>query len=157
MGSCHRRDAMTTRRAHVVIAQELVAEIDRIVGKRQRSEFLAEAAERELRRQRQLEALPAAAGARAPVYGGMMERDRPVTDVLLESLYYVPSDPQVARAAGLLRGEWRRKGVTLTLMDACLAALAMRRGLVLLSDNARHFPMKGLVVWTPHDAASKLP
>lgn len=45
----------------------------------------------------------------------------------------------------------------LTLMDACLAALAMRRGLVLLSDNARQFPMKGLVVWTPHDAASKLP
>ena len=54
---------MTTRRAHVVIAQELVAEIDRIVGKRQRSEFLAEAAERELLRQRQLEALRAAAGA----------------------------------------------------------------------------------------------
>ncbi|MBI5628694.1 MAG: PIN domain-containing protein [Candidatus Rokubacteria bacterium] len=93
----------------------------------------------------------------AEVYAGMMERERPVTDALLESLYYVPSDPHVARAAGLLRGEWRRKGVTLTLMDACLAALAMRRGLVLLSDNARHFPMKGLVVWTPHDAASKLP
>ena len=35
----------------------------------------------------------------AEVYAGVMERERPVTDALLESLYYVPSDPQVARAA----------------------------------------------------------
>lgn len=54
---------MVTRRTHVVLAHDLVVEIDRIVGKRHRSEFLAEAAARELLRQRQLHALEDAAGA----------------------------------------------------------------------------------------------
>ncbi len=54
---------MTAQRAHVVLAQELITEIDRLVGKRHRSEFLVEAASRELHRQRQLRALDRAAGA----------------------------------------------------------------------------------------------
>ena len=57
---------MTARRTHVVLAHDLVSEIDRLVGKRQRSEFLAEAASRELLRQKQLRALHHARGAWAP-------------------------------------------------------------------------------------------
>jgi len=87
----------------------------------------------------------------AEVYAGMREHERRATETLLDSLYYIPSDSPVARSAGLLRGQWRARGVTLTLMDAFLAALALRHGLVLLTDNARHFPMKGLVVRGPRD------
>ena len=54
---------MNTKRTHVVLAEQLVKEIDRLVGARQRSNFLAEAAEKELMRRRQIEALKAAAGA----------------------------------------------------------------------------------------------
>jgi len=54
---------MDTKRAHVVIPQQLVRDIDALVGKRRRSSFLAEAAEKELLRRRQIEALEAAAGA----------------------------------------------------------------------------------------------
>ena len=54
---------MTARRMHVVLAEDLVSEIDRLVGKGQRSEFLAEAASRELLRQKQLRALQRATGA----------------------------------------------------------------------------------------------
>jgi predicted nucleic acid-binding protein len=71
------------------------------------------------------------------------------TDALLDSLYYVPSEPEVARTAGLLRRDWRRKGVGLTRADAFLAALALRYGLVFLTDNVKHLPMRDLVVWTP--------
>ena len=53
----------TTRRTHIIIAQELVAEIDNLVGKRGRSSFLSGAAEKELVRLRQIKALEAAAGA----------------------------------------------------------------------------------------------
>lgn len=49
----------TNRRTHVVLSDELVQEIDRVVGARQRSSFLAQAAERELTRLRQLQALDA--------------------------------------------------------------------------------------------------
>ena len=52
-----------TKRTHVVIPEELVRAIDEMVGGRQRSAFLKQAAERELLRLRQLKALDAAAGA----------------------------------------------------------------------------------------------
>ena len=54
---------MNTKRTHIVIPAQLVARIDTIVGKRGRSKFLAQAAEKELMRLRQLKALEAAAGS----------------------------------------------------------------------------------------------
>ena len=50
-------------RTHVVIPKDLVAEIDVLVGKRGRSMFITNAAEKELLRLRQSTALKAAAGA----------------------------------------------------------------------------------------------
>jgi hypothetical protein len=46
---------MATKRAHVVLSEELVTQIDRIVGPRGRSSFLAELARREIKRRHLLE------------------------------------------------------------------------------------------------------
>ena len=54
---------MNTKRTHIVIPEHLVAQIDLIVGKRGRSSFLTQAAEKELMRLRQLKAVEAAAGS----------------------------------------------------------------------------------------------
>jgi len=54
---------MNTKRTHVVLSEQLVKDIDTVVGSRQRSGFLTQAAERELMRLRQVAALKAAAGA----------------------------------------------------------------------------------------------
>lgn len=54
---------MSTRPTYNVIPEPLVSEIDRLVGKRSRSEFLTQAAEKELRRLQQIRALEGAAGA----------------------------------------------------------------------------------------------
>jgi Arc/MetJ-type ribon-helix-helix transcriptional regulator len=51
------------RRTHVVLSDQLLKDIDTLVGSRQRSSFITQAAERELMRLRQVEALKAAAGA----------------------------------------------------------------------------------------------
>ena len=48
---------------HVVIPQELVSQIDSLVGQRGRSRFLVDAASRELKRLRQIKALKRAAGS----------------------------------------------------------------------------------------------
>ena len=48
------------RRTHIVISEQLVAQIDTLVGKRGRSNFLTQAAEKELMRLRQIQALQAA-------------------------------------------------------------------------------------------------
>lgn len=54
---------MNIKRTHIVISQQLVAEIDTIVGKRGRSAFLTQAAEKELMRLRQIKALESTAGS----------------------------------------------------------------------------------------------
>jgi len=51
------------RRTHVVLSDQLVKDIDTLVGTRQRSSFITQAAEKELMRIRQIAALKAAAGA----------------------------------------------------------------------------------------------
>ena len=51
-----------TKRTHIVIPEQLATQIDRLVGKRGRSRFLAQAAEKELMRLRQIKALKAAIG-----------------------------------------------------------------------------------------------
>jgi Arc/MetJ-type ribon-helix-helix transcriptional regulator len=51
------------RRTHIVISEQLAAQIDTLVGKRGRSNFLTQAAEKELMRLRQIKALQGAAGA----------------------------------------------------------------------------------------------
>jgi hypothetical protein len=50
------------RRTHIVISEQLVTQIDTLVGKRGRSNFLTLAAEKELMRLRQIKTLEAAAG-----------------------------------------------------------------------------------------------
>jgi len=53
---------MNTKRTHVVISEQLLKDIDILVGARQRSTFLTTAAEKELMRHRQIMALKGALG-----------------------------------------------------------------------------------------------
>jgi len=52
-----------SRRTHVILPVDVVADIDKLVGKRGRSAFLAEVARDEIQRRQQREALRAADGA----------------------------------------------------------------------------------------------
>ena len=52
-----------TMRTHVVIPRRLVEEVDRLVGQRKRSDFVAAALEEKLMRERQAVALREAAGS----------------------------------------------------------------------------------------------
>lgn len=59
--------ADSTVRAHVLIPRETIEAIDRVVGRRGRSRFLADAAEEKLRRIRLIEAADRVAGSLANV------------------------------------------------------------------------------------------
>ena len=61
---------MSNKRTHVVIPEQLVREIDSVVGHRQRSSFITQAAQKELLRMRQHEALLSTAG-------GWKDKDHP--------------------------------------------------------------------------------
>src|SRR5260370_31990773 len=62
---CHTGSVSKTlnRRAHVILPVDVVAEIDKLVGKRGRSAFLTELAQREIKIRRQREVLRETAGA----------------------------------------------------------------------------------------------
>lgn len=53
---------MSTKRTHVVLPQQLMKDIDTLVGSRQRSSFITKAVEEQLLRLRQHEALLSTAG-----------------------------------------------------------------------------------------------
>jgi metal-responsive CopG/Arc/MetJ family transcriptional regulator len=53
-------------RAHVVLPEDLVAEVDRIAGKRKRSEFIEEAVRERVRREKLRDVLKRAAGSMNP-------------------------------------------------------------------------------------------
>ncbi|HXM43487.1 MAG TPA: PIN domain-containing protein [Bryobacteraceae bacterium] len=81
------------------------------------------------------------------VYTGMRPHDEAATAEFLGSLGYHEVTLMTARSAGRLRYDWARKGQTLSLADATIAAVALAHGLMLMADNIRHFPMQELQLY----------
>jgi predicted nucleic acid-binding protein len=80
------------------------------------------------------------------VYAGMRAHEEIRTAGLLSSMQYYPVTLPVARLAGLLKGEYARKGVTLATTDVAIAAVAIHYQLTLITRNLRHYPMRELQI-----------
>jgi tRNA(fMet)-specific endonuclease VapC len=81
------------------------------------------------------------------VYTGMRPAEEAATAEFLGSLGYYDVTRPIARSAGQLRYDWARKGQTLSLADSTIAAVALAHGLMLMTDNNRHFPMQELQLY----------
>jgi len=81
------------------------------------------------------------------VYTGMRPAEEAATAEFLGSLGYYEVTRPIARSAGRLRYDWARKGQTLSLADSTIAAVALAHGLMLMTDNNRHFPMQELQLY----------
>ena len=80
----------------------------------------------------------------AEVYAGMRPKEERATQQFLDSLQYHLISEQAARLAGGYKREYGRKGITLNLADALIAAVAVDQHLILLTDNTKDFPMSDL-------------
>jgi predicted nucleic acid-binding protein len=78
------------------------------------------------------------------VHMGMRPNEAERTETLLDSLEFYPITPEIAKYAGALYREHRRKGQTLSLPDLTIAAVAIVNKLQLATDNPKDFPMAGL-------------
>jgi metal-responsive CopG/Arc/MetJ family transcriptional regulator len=65
----HDETSQESRRAHIVVPEHLLDEVDRMVGKRGRSSFFVEAAREKLRREKLLESAKSVAGSLKDVNG----------------------------------------------------------------------------------------
>lgn len=78
------------------------------------------------------------------VYAGLRPGEEIRTKEFLDSLEFFPVTAEIAARAGLLRRDWRQRGLTLSYTDVTIAAVALTNGLPLLTDNRKHFPIPEL-------------
>lgn len=76
--------------------------------------------------------------------GCALTKEEVATEEFLRSHEYYHLTWPVARLAGLLKRDHGRKGTTITVADATIAAVALVFELTLMTDNAKDFPMKEL-------------
>ena len=77
----------------------------------------------------------------AEIYAGMRPAEESRTEALLGGLQVHELNGTSARLAGRFNNTWARKGHTLSLADAMVAAIAIEHGCALLTDNRKDFPM----------------
>jgi predicted nucleic acid-binding protein len=94
---------------------------------------------------------------RFEVVRGMRERERESTFNLLNSFEALDVTSEIADQAGELIRSWRKRGVTLGDADAIIAATALQHGLVLVTTNAKHFPMPELVIFQADEQGNLSP
>ena len=111
--------------------------IDAINGKRNREQLLIELLE-------QGHLLACCPINVTEAYAGMRPPEEARTQEFLESLRYYPISWPVARLAGLLKRDYKKKGVTLATSDVTIAAVALHNQISLITDNLKHYPMKEL-------------
>lgn len=85
----------------------------------------------------------------AEIYAGMRPHEARKTTAWLEGLEYVETAQSTARLGGELKFEWAKKGVTLSLTDTLIAAVALENNLAVATDNLKDFPMPELRLLPP--------
>jgi predicted nucleic acid-binding protein len=77
---------------------------------------------------------------RAEVTSGMRPEEERATVLLLDGLTTMPVSGDIADRAGRMLGELRRRGITVHLPDAIIAATALHAEAELHTCNPRHYP-----------------
>jgi predicted nucleic acid-binding protein len=83
----------------------------------------------------------------AELYTGIRSGEETRTSFLLDSLECYALDCETGKQAGLLQNVWAKKGKTVSLPDAIVAAIAIDRGCTLMTDNRKDFPMSELSLY----------
>jgi len=81
------------------------------------------------------------------IYAGMRPHEADATERFLRSLQLLPMTWPVAKLAGEISRDYRKKGKTLNLGDVIIAATALYNNLTLLTGNIKDFPMKELALY----------
>lgn len=81
------------------------------------------------------------------VYAGMRSNEESRTRQLLESFQYLPVTLPIARLAGTLKRDYSKRGKTMNIADATIAAVALHYETPLITQNVKDFPMKELQLY----------
>jgi len=82
----------------------------------------------------------------AEIFSGVRPQEMSKVEAFFEAMNYCTIDYKTAKRAGLYKRDFQKKGITLSISDALIAAIAVDYSLILVTRNVRHFPMKDLIV-----------
>ena len=88
----------------------------------------------------------------AEIYAGLRSKEEESTQSFLASLDYYLVTFTMARLAGRLKRDFAKKGVTLSVTDTLIAAVAIEHRIFLITDNTKGFPMKELQLYPQSQA-----
>lgn len=77
----------------------------------------------------------------AEFFAGIPPHEHGPWERLLTRLRYWSIEPADARQGGLFRYSWAREGRVLQVTDTLVAAVAMRVGATIVTENLKDFPM----------------
>jgi hypothetical protein len=78
------------------------------------------------------------------VYSGLRPDEEENARAFMSELEYYQITYAIAEQAGRMRCRYRREGITLSLPDATIAAVAIAHDLTLITDNVKDYPMPEL-------------
>jgi len=87
------------------------------------------------------------------VQAGVKRGEQERTDAFLDGLDVRNVDRQIASQAGHYIRKHREKGITLDFADAIIASTAVIGDLMLVTENAAHFPMPEVRLLTPRNGS----
>ena len=82
----------------------------------------------------------------AEIFSEVRAEERARVEEFFGALAYYPIPYETARLAGEYRKDYQIKGITLSISDTLIAAVAVTNSLILVTRNVRHFPMAELAV-----------
>lgn len=82
----------------------------------------------------------------AEIFSGVRPEELSRIEDFLEALQFCTIQYKTTRRAGLYRRDYQKRGITLTISDTLIAAVAVENSLTLVTKNVRHFPMPELSV-----------
>ena len=85
----------------------------------------------------------------------MKEKERKVTEEFVDSLESYELTKEIAKQAGEYKKKYQQKGISLSLPDVAIAAIAVANDLILLTDNQGHYPMPKLEAYLPEQLWTK--
>lgn len=75
---------------------------------------------------------------------GLQDAQMLKVNKFFESLVVIPITGDITKLAIEIIRFWRKKGKTIHLADACIAATAISKDLILVTNNKKDYPMKEL-------------
>lgn len=80
----------------------------------------------------------------AELYSGLSREQGAKAKLLIDALDYCDATPDAAIQAGIYRYEFARQGISLSVTDTLVAAIAKANDAIIVTANTRHYPMKDI-------------